>query len=190
MDLALKVLRGVPEAGRVVPVPTGARLLLGRYGPEEGVGFTLSCLSISRRHCEVWRDEEDLWLRDLSSSNGTWVNGGRTPVQTPVGLCPCDRLQVGPAVLRLVFLGQVDPSWLAWQAGTVASLARGVLEWGWAELGRVLHDALLEAGCEDPDLLRHCLEGCADPKDCSLLALLLADSDLPLQSLQVSVGEE
>jgi hypothetical protein len=36
-------------------------------------------------------------------------------------------------------------------------------------------------------LLGHCLEGCADPKDCSLLALLLADSEGGSQGQGVSV---
>jgi hypothetical protein len=174
MELGLKVLPWGPGAGRVVPVPEGSPLVLGRCRPEqEGVGLSLPSPSINPRHCEVWRDEGGLWLRDIFSSAGTRVNEAPAPTQTAVQLNPCDRLQVGRAVLRVVFLGQANPAWLAWQEGTVASLARGVLERGWAEQGRVLHDALLEAGCEDPDLLGHCLEGCADPKDCSLLALLL-----------------
>jgi hypothetical protein len=188
MELGLRVVCGVPEEGRVVPIPRGSPLVLGRYGPEQGVGLTLTSLEISRRHCEVWRGANGLWLRDLMSSNGTGVNGAQIVTPTVVALRPCDRLRIGPAVLGVVFLGPTQPAWLAWQEGTVVSLARGMLERGWAGQAGVLHDALLEAGCEDPDLLGHCLEGCADPKDCSLLALLLAgtENQAPGQSVSVT----
>src|SRR5262249_28839418 len=86
-----------------------------------------------------------------------------------------DWFQIGHAVLRLVFLGPVEPAWLAWQEGTVAKLSRGVLERGWDGQGSVLHDALVEAGCEDPDLLGHCREGCVPGQSCSLLAVLLPE---------------
>jgi hypothetical protein len=148
MELGLKVIRGVPEEGRVVPVPTGARLLVGRWPPEQGIGLTLLSPEINRKHFEVWRDERGVWLLDLTIRGNSRLNGVQIPPQdppkAPTALRPCDRLQVGPAILRVVVLGQADPAWLAWQGGTVASLARGVLERGGAGQGPVLHDALLE----------------------------------------------
>lgn len=35
-----------------------------------------SDLTVSRRHCEVWRDGDKMFVRDLSSTNGTLVNNG------------------------------------------------------------------------------------------------------------------
>ena len=32
---------------------------------------------VSRRHCVLWTSNEQLWLRDSGSSNGTWVDGER-----------------------------------------------------------------------------------------------------------------
>lgn len=51
---------------------------------------------ISRRHCLVWASNEQLWIEDLGSSNGTWVEGQRV-AGSPVAFGP-------GAVLRLADL--------------------------------------------------------------------------------------
>jgi len=67
----------------------------------------------------------------------------------------------------------VDPSWLAWNGGTVAKLAAAIYDGGrFADLP-VLADALEEAGCDSPDLLRHCRGGGGHVRGCWLLDLLL-----------------
>ncbi len=54
--------------------------------------------TVSRRHAEL-RVEEDCWvLRDLGSSNGTWVNGRRV-IESEVR--PGDVVQLGASALRL-----------------------------------------------------------------------------------------
>ena len=54
--------------------------------------------TVSRRHAEL-RVEEDCWvLRDLGSSNGTWVNGRRV-IEAEVR--PGDVVQLGASALRL-----------------------------------------------------------------------------------------
>jgi hypothetical protein len=60
--------------------------------------------ALSRRHAEVWLENGQTFIRDLGSSNGTWVNGqlvGAQPVQ----------LQPG----QNVFLGTV-PLAISWEA--------------------------------------------------------------------------
>src|SRR5262249_40487904 len=116
---------------------------------------------------------QGVWVQDMESNSGTRMNRFRIVTGKPVPLRPCDWLMLGDSVLRLVFLGPAEPAWLAWQEGTVGKLSRGGLERGWDGQGAVLHDALVEAGCEDSALLGHCREGCPHGKGCSLLAVLL-----------------
>lgn len=46
-------------------------------GRKEGCDLAISTRSISRRHAEILHQESCLWLRDLGSKNGTFVNGRR-----------------------------------------------------------------------------------------------------------------
>jgi hypothetical protein len=64
------------------------------------------------------------------------------PLQACV-LCPPNR----PAA---------DPSWLT---GDVLALARGIRSESAFERLPILADALMEAGCEDDDILGHCRKG-------------------------------
>jgi FHA domain-containing protein/uncharacterized protein DUF1707 len=91
---------------RLVPRPRGlglpvaddllrARLVIGRSAACE---LVLSDDTVSRRHAEL-RIEDGTWLlRDLGSSNGTWVNGRRV-VEAEVR--PGDVLHLGGAQIRL-----------------------------------------------------------------------------------------
>jgi hypothetical protein len=66
-----------------------------------------------------------------------------------------------------------DPSWLTWQGGTVAAVARAIDTGGrWDELP-VLADALEAAGCEDPEVLGHCRQPVGHGRGCWVVALLL-----------------
>jgi pSer/pThr/pTyr-binding forkhead associated (FHA) protein len=62
------------------------------------------CLPISvasRKHCEINMDQGRLMVRDLSSKNGTFVNGQKIE---EVRLKPGDQLRVGP----VTFVIQID----------------------------------------------------------------------------------
>jgi pSer/pThr/pTyr-binding forkhead associated (FHA) protein len=48
--------------------------------------------NVSRLHAVLWRDGQRLYLRDVGSTNGTFVNGRRLPDRTP------HELQVGDVV--------------------------------------------------------------------------------------------
>ena len=55
---------------------------------------------VSRRHCKLERDEHgSLAVRDLSSLNGTWINGRRVE---QARLAAGDRLRIGPVVFQLM----------------------------------------------------------------------------------------
>jgi predicted component of type VI protein secretion system len=76
--------------------------------------------SVSRQHCELAEDEdEELVVRDLNSSNGTFVNRERVKVRE---LVPGDLLSIGPVVFVVRIDGHpkdIDPA-LAFASGAVA----------------------------------------------------------------------
>jgi hypothetical protein len=67
----------------------------------------------------------------------------------------------------------VQPSWLRWNDGTVPRIAQGIYEdYRFTDLP-VLHDALLDAGCDDEDVLAHCRESGPHVRGCWVIDLLL-----------------
>jgi pSer/pThr/pTyr-binding forkhead associated (FHA) protein len=60
---------------------------------------------VSRRHCEVYEENGTLMVRDVGSSNGTFVNGKRVLGQQ--SLKPGDVLTVGTVTLRVDLLQSV-----------------------------------------------------------------------------------
>jgi hypothetical protein len=57
---------------------------------------------------------------------------------------------------HLYFSGKVDSSWLRWNDGMVPDLARSIYKRRRFEDMPILHDALLDAGCDNQDILDHC----------------------------------
>lgn len=70
-------------------------LVIGR-SPD--VGLVINDHNVSRRHAEIWRTADGIAIRDLQSTNGTFVNGHRI---TAVSLTPRDDVAVGPLHLRI-----------------------------------------------------------------------------------------
>lgn len=79
------------------------RLLIGR--DEHSVNLVTPDPSVSRRHAEVFLQQGRAFIRDMGSSNGTWVNGA------PVG---ADPVELVPG--QQVFVGHVPLS-VEWQGG-------------------------------------------------------------------------
>jgi|GEM_PF-1113865 len=68
------------------------RMILGRSGASD---IVLADDQVSRRHAEL-RNEAGAWyVRDLDSSNGTFVNGRRLAADERVALQPGDRIRLG-----------------------------------------------------------------------------------------------
>lgn len=82
---------GLPPAGEL----DRARLLIGR---SSGCQLVLADDTVSRHHAELYVEEGRWLLRDLGSSNGTWLNGRRI-VEAEVR--PGDVLHLGGCRLRL-----------------------------------------------------------------------------------------
>jgi pSer/pThr/pTyr-binding forkhead associated (FHA) protein len=93
------VTEGQPEKTfRILP---GNEKTIGRA---TGADFIVDAALVSRVHCRVTALEDgELEIRDLESTNGTYVNGLR--IET-ARLQPGDKLQVGR--VELVVLKEVD----------------------------------------------------------------------------------
>jgi predicted component of type VI protein secretion system len=62
-------------------------------GRDEDCHVRLASSLISRKHCALHNTPEGLWVRDLASQNGTFVNDA--PITEPVLLKAGDVLQIG-----------------------------------------------------------------------------------------------
>jgi pSer/pThr/pTyr-binding forkhead associated (FHA) protein len=90
---------GMPE--KIFRLVAGAVRTIGR---STGADFIVDAALVSRVHCRLTvLPGGDLEVRDLESTNGTYVNGTR--IET-ARLSPGDRLQVGR--LELVALRETD----------------------------------------------------------------------------------
>ena len=67
----------------------------------------------------------------------------------------------------------IDPSWLAWNGGTVRKLAQAIYDDRAFDRLPVLADALEDAGCNDAELLSLCRGPGPHARGCWALDLLL-----------------
>ena len=74
-------------------------------GRAENCDLRIPLLSVSRRHCELLATEDEVQVRDLASSNGTYVNNERV---NEAELNPGDRVVVGPVVFTLQVDGEPE----------------------------------------------------------------------------------
>ena len=73
---------------------------------------------VSRRHCEIDRDDGALVVRDLGSKHGTFVNGERTGTAP---LLPGDRLTIGATSLEILYRCRKKARLAASRAEEIAS---------------------------------------------------------------------
>jgi transcriptional regulator with GAF, ATPase, and Fis domain len=102
MSARLIVLAG-PLCGEAFPID-GIGTVIGR---DPSAALSIPDRLMSRRHCAVQLDEGRFLLRDLSSSNGTFVNG--IPVQERV-LEHGDRIRAGDSILMFLTAASSDSS--------------------------------------------------------------------------------
>jgi predicted component of type VI protein secretion system len=91
MEAKLRVVGGAKPAVIRLKLPT----VIGR---SSDATLKIKSSRISRNHCEIDQFEGELTVRDLESSNGTYVNGHRIAEVTY--LSPGDELRIGPLTLR------------------------------------------------------------------------------------------
>ena len=81
-----------PRAVRIHVVPF-------QIGRKEGLAMTLPSRGVSKLHAELFEQNGYLWIRDLGSTNGTFVNGRR--IVDPCCLYAQDMIQIADVVFRL-----------------------------------------------------------------------------------------
>lgn len=94
MNYTLHVLKGRSQVAAL-------RLIDGvnSIGRHDDCVIRIRSSQVSRRHCEVFEADGSLIVRDLGSSNGTFVNGDR--IEAPRVLHPGDALTIGGVTLRV-----------------------------------------------------------------------------------------
>jgi hypothetical protein len=101
-DLAVKTEFVAGEAQPRLLANDGRTFAIGEQpliiGRSPDVAVVINDSNVSRRHAEVWRTSEGVAIRDLQSTNGTYVNGHRI---TAVSLSPRDDVTVGPLHFRI-----------------------------------------------------------------------------------------
>lgn len=85
-----------PRVRKGSAYPIGTELTLGR-APTCSIGLPDDTFA-SQLHAHVFVREGGVWVEDLGSTNGTFVNGGR--VTSPVPFTQGDRLQVGNTIFE------------------------------------------------------------------------------------------
>ena len=116
IDVALRAEHGEELTGLTADIPRlrveprrwfrrrPAGLLEGAVGGRLTLGRSSECQlvfaddTVSRRHAELRLVEGRWMLRDLGSSNGTWVNGRRV---MEAEVAPGDDVQLGGCAIRL-----------------------------------------------------------------------------------------
>jgi len=103
MNYVLQVVRG-RSASTTLKLTSGVTSI----GRHDDCVIRIKSSQVSRRHCEIFEMGGQLMIRDLGSSNGTFVNGKRVMGQQ--ALKPGDEMTVGAVTLRVARLGQPVPA--------------------------------------------------------------------------------
>src|SRR5262245_11457128 len=92
---------------------------------------------------------------------------------------PCADLRALAACARCIFRNPaspspaIEPAWLTWKNGTIASLARSINDAREFQALPVLADALADAGCTNVGILDHCRTTGTHGRGCHVVDLLL-----------------
>ena len=95
----MKVVLFVFKNGKRREFPLNAETTI--LGRRTDCTLRIQTSDVSRQHCQLVIKDDGLLVKDLGSSNGTYVNGKRV---AETSLSPGDRLTVGP----VVFVVQID----------------------------------------------------------------------------------
>ncbi|MFB0536620.1 MAG: FHA domain-containing protein [Anaerolineae bacterium] len=100
----------IPDSGRDVEVPLTKEVNIGRLDPASASFPDVDLSSdgglekgVSRRHAKVTRRGREVFIEDLGSINGTFLNRKKLTPYLPQTLKSGDELQLGKLILRISF---------------------------------------------------------------------------------------
>src|SRR3954447_16570600 len=102
MDFQLMIVRG-RGASETIKLGDGVTTV----GRHDDCQLRIKSSQVSRKHCELFEKKGILLVKDLGSSNGTYVNGKR--IQDQRVLEPGDELTIGQVKLKVGKLGEALP---------------------------------------------------------------------------------
>jgi pSer/pThr/pTyr-binding forkhead associated (FHA) protein len=102
----------IPDSGRDVELPLTKEVNIGRLDPASGsfpdVDLTREGglrRGVSRRHAKITRRGREVFIEDLGSINGTFLNRRKLTPYFPQKLKSGDELQLGTLTLWVSFIG-------------------------------------------------------------------------------------
>ena len=96
-DTSMKAKLFVIKGAETAEVPLRLPAVIGR---SKLASIKVQTTVVSREHCEIFERNGKLFVRDLQSSNGTFVNDDK--IEKPTELADDDLLTVGPVTMRAV----------------------------------------------------------------------------------------
>lgn len=87
----------------IIEMPIDEPLVIGRQNFDYNV-VGEEAFAISRLHAQIDSIDHDLYITDLTSTNGTFVNGKKLEAQTRVNLEIGDEIRLGYTLLRLDYI--------------------------------------------------------------------------------------
>ncbi|QQR90112.1 MAG: DUF4388 domain-containing protein [Myxococcales bacterium] len=100
-NYALRFISGKYQGGEML-LPHDREVVMGRSSE---LDMVLVEDMVSRRHAKLTVDGEDVYIQDLGSTNGTFVNGEKVKKSK---LSEGDRILIGTSIIKLVDLGEVS----------------------------------------------------------------------------------
>ena len=93
---ALRFISGKYQGGEF-PLRMNREIIIGR---SSDLDMVLVEDMVSRRHAKITSTDADIFIQDLGSTNGTFVNGEKTAGRHK--LAEGDRILVGTSIIKLV----------------------------------------------------------------------------------------
>lgn len=101
------LIRGMVER---VELGTEEQLVLGRVDGRHQRRINLDLTQygavdrgVSREHCSLYFENDNIFITDLSSTNGTFINGIKLSPHVPQQLRKGDELMVGRLIIQVLF---------------------------------------------------------------------------------------
>lgn len=98
----------IPARSVSLPLPAAEQVVIGRTDAISGVYPDIDLTpyegierGVGRRHVRLTLQQGQAFIEDLSSTNGTYLNGQRIPSRMPYPINSSDELRLGTLVLRL-----------------------------------------------------------------------------------------